>query len=258
MVIPVIPASGTWQTHTSGKSTDFFRLPSSLPPAHAAVCRVNPATALLMLTDFVKLRPNDVMIQNGATSAVGIYGIQMAKHLGVKTINLFRPRSSPEATEATRQVLLDYGATWALTEAEFADSTNPMTKDAKSAGQVQLGLNCLGGRPTLTIMKVLADGGTLVSYGAMTRSPMPIPVFPLIFHDIRLRGFWVTGWLQRASSDETTRLFTQIAEWFSQGILRPSPFLEVPFSDWKKAISLTAFSDSGPSGITKKIILNME
>ncbi|EFN56593.1 hypothetical protein CHLNCDRAFT_144327 [Chlorella variabilis] len=41
--------------------------------------------------------------------------------------------------------------------------------------------------------KALAPGGTLVVYGAMSHQPVTIPPGLLIFNDIRLRGFWLTG-----------------------------------------------------------------
>ncbi|KAF7259631.1 hypothetical protein EG68_02386 [Paragonimus skrjabini miyazakii] len=258
LVVPAATGLGTWQTHLSGKAEQFFRLPASMPISHAAVFRTNPGTAYRMLVDFVQLRPGDIVIQNGATSAVGIYVIQMAKLLGTKTINLFRPRETPEATEKTRQLLLDYGADWALTEAEFNDVDNPIAKDAKTAGSTRLALNCLGGKPALVLLRTLADSGTLVSYGAMTRNPMTIPVGPLIFRDIRLRGFWMTSWIRQSHASRVDQMFKQLCDWFSQQQLKPSPSVEIPFADWKQAIALSKFGDTGPTDIRKKVILKME
>jgi trans-2-enoyl-CoA reductase len=45
------------------------------------------------LEDFVQLKSGDVIIQNGANSAVGQAVIQLAKQKGVKTINVIRDRS---------------------------------------------------------------------------------------------------------------------------------------------------------------------
>ena len=45
-----------------------------------------------MLLDFVKLKEGDVVIQNGANSAVGQAVVQMAKFKKVKTVNLIRDR----------------------------------------------------------------------------------------------------------------------------------------------------------------------
>ena len=45
-----------------------------------------------MLLDFVKLKPGDVVIQNGANSAVGQAVMQIAKTMNVRTVNVVRDR----------------------------------------------------------------------------------------------------------------------------------------------------------------------
>ncbi|KAG5446134.1 Enoyl-[acyl-carrier-protein] reductase, mitochondrial [Clonorchis sinensis] len=258
LVIPTRVSSGTWQTHVCAKSDLFYRLPDSMPTSHAAVFRTNPGTAFRLLSDFTQLQNGGVIIQNGATSAVGIYTIQIAKLLGYQTINLFRPRINTDATEETRKLLIDYGATWAFTEPEWTDSTSPLVAEAKSSGPIKLALNCLGGKSAIVLLKALAEGGTLVSYGGMSRNPMSIPVGPLIFRDLRLRGFWMSAWIQKEHPSRVGLMHRQLSDWFTRNLIQPSPFMDVPFDDWKKAIELSQFGDSGPTGIRKKIILKME
>src|SRR5262249_58572080 len=55
--------------------------------------RINPATALLLVTDIVPLRPGDWIIQNVANSAVGRLVIRLARPRGVKTVNVVRRES---------------------------------------------------------------------------------------------------------------------------------------------------------------------
>ena len=45
-----------------------------------------------MLIDFIKLKPGDVVIQNGANSAVGQAVMQIARTMDVKTVNVVRDR----------------------------------------------------------------------------------------------------------------------------------------------------------------------
>ena len=45
-----------------------------------------------MLKDFVSLKPGDCVLQNGANSAVGQAVIQIAKTMGVTTVNVVRDR----------------------------------------------------------------------------------------------------------------------------------------------------------------------
>lgn len=147
---------------------------------------------------------------------------------------------------------MNYGGTLVLTEDELKQS-----KDIKSLGPIRLGFNCLGGKPTLSIIRNLAHSGILVTYGGMTRQPIPTPIGPLIFKDIQLRGFWLSG---RANNPENLpkrmAMLEQISNWMVDGRLVLSPYEEIPHNDWKNAISASIFKDGPPKDLPKKFILS--
>ena len=90
----VIPGAGggfgTWRYTARVNENSLMKVPNDIPVPYAATISVNPATAYRLLRDFVKLEPGDVIIQNGANSMVGQAVIQMAREMGVKTINVIR------------------------------------------------------------------------------------------------------------------------------------------------------------------------
>ena len=65
-------------------------IPAGLDLKQAAMLRINPATAQLLLEDHVALNPGDWVIQNVANSAVGRHLIVLAKARGWRTINVVR------------------------------------------------------------------------------------------------------------------------------------------------------------------------
>src|SRR5207302_4498571 len=65
-------------------------IPADIPYDQASMLRINPPTAWRMLHDFLALRPGDWIIQNAANSAVGIAVIQLARVLGIRTVNVVR------------------------------------------------------------------------------------------------------------------------------------------------------------------------
>ena len=67
---------------------EWHKVPSDVRLEDAATATINPATALSMLENFETLQPGDVVVQNGANSAVGKHVIQLCKHMGVKTVNV--------------------------------------------------------------------------------------------------------------------------------------------------------------------------
>ena len=89
-VLPDKAASGTWRQVARYSADEVVRVPNDVPVPYAASLAVNPASAYRMLRDYVQLKPGDWIIQNGANSMVGLSVIQMAKEMGVHTINICR------------------------------------------------------------------------------------------------------------------------------------------------------------------------
>ena len=82
--------TGTWTQFAKAEESGVMKSPNDVHKAYAATGAVNPCTAYRMLRDFASLQPGDVVIQNGANSMVGLAVIQMAREMGVKTINVVR------------------------------------------------------------------------------------------------------------------------------------------------------------------------
>src|SRR5204862_7281729 len=76
-----------WTQRRRVKDDDVIPVPAKLDLRQAAMLRINPPTALLLLTDIVTLKPGDWVIQNGANSAVGRIVIRLARARGINTVN---------------------------------------------------------------------------------------------------------------------------------------------------------------------------
>lgn len=219
--------TGSWREACVVEVDDLIAVPAAIPPAQAAMLKINPATAWRMLHDFVTLRPGDWVIQNAANSGVGRAVIQIAARLGIQTLNIVR-RQELEAE------LLREGATAVLVE---TDNLRDRIK-AIAGPKFQLALNAVGGESALQIANALAPGGTIVTYGAMGRQPLRIPNGLLIFKDLRWRGFWVTQWYAEASRGARDAMFAQLFEMAEQGILKTQVQAEYPITEARAAIQL--------------------
>ena len=60
---------------------------------------VNPATAHLLLTEFVDLKEGDWIVQSAANSAVGTYVVQLAKAKGINVACVVRRESAVAGME---------------------------------------------------------------------------------------------------------------------------------------------------------------
>jgi len=68
-----------WAQRRRVRAQDAIPIPAGLDLRQAAMLRINPATAQLLLEDHVALNPGDWVIQNVANSAVGRHLIVLAK-----------------------------------------------------------------------------------------------------------------------------------------------------------------------------------
>jgi len=87
-VLPL--AFGTWARELILPAKNAIPLPDDINIHQAAMLTVNPATAWRLLHDFSALQPGDWIAQNAANSGVGRAVIQLARHLGLRTLNVVR------------------------------------------------------------------------------------------------------------------------------------------------------------------------
>ncbi|EAY81933.1 enoyl-[acyl-carrier-protein] reductase, mitochondrial [Oryza sativa Japonica Group] len=229
-VIPSPPSLGTWQTYIVNPATAWHRVRSDVPPQYVATVTVNPLTALRMLCDFVNLAPGDTLVQNGATSIVGQCVIQLAKLHGLHTINIIRDRpGSQEAKDKLKQL----GADHVFTESQLD------IKNIKSLlgalPEPALGLNCVGGNAASVILKFLRQGGTMVTYGGMSKKPVTVSTSSFIFKDLSLRGFWLQKWMSSDKAEESRTMIDYLLDLVHEGKLKYEMEL-TPFSDFHLAL----------------------
>ena len=204
---------------------------AGLKVEQVATVSVNPVTAYRMLKDFAPLQEGDWFIQNGANSGVGRAAVQFGKMWGFKSICVVRKREGAEAEELKKEVQ-DLGATVVVNDEEvmekgFGEKVKEWTNGGREP--LKLGLNCVGGDAGMAISKVLDAGGTLVTYGAMSKSPMRVGAGMLIFKDLRFVGFWVSKWGDRLP-EEKKKTINEILQLTRDGRFQDVPMVEVPWS----------------------------
>ncbi|KAG0363525.1 mitochondrial 2-enoyl thioester reductase [Gamsiella multidivaricata] len=217
---------GTWRSHGNFKAKDLTKVrsvekmneggdSSALDVTQLATLTVNPCTAYRMLRDFRTLSPGDFIIQNGANSGVGEAVIQLAKPLGVKTINIIRNRPGHEqVAERLKQL----GATHILTDDQLGKlETKEQVKSWIQKNEIKLGFNCVGGKPTTEMARLLSKNGHLITYGAMSRQPLILPASLQIFKNVHASGFWLTAWNDEHSPAERQEMINHVLEHMKQG-----------------------------------------
>jgi len=225
-VIP-ITRIGTWATHAVTASDNLIRIPAGIDPLQAAMLKVNPATAWLLLNHFGTLHKGDWVALNAANSGVGQCVIQLAAAMGVRTMCFLR---SPALAPGLRSL----GAA-----AVFEDSTEGFKQALETYGdaRAKLAFNAVGGDSALRLMKLLGNGGTHITYGAMAKKPLTIPNGLLIFSDMLIRGLWVTKWMKEAQHDEIRAVYAGLASRLLDGTLRQQVDAIFPLERFREALA---------------------
>ena len=204
----LLPAGvGTWVTEVIADIRHLIPMPEG-DVDQLCMMMVNPATAQLLMTEFVELKEGDWMIQSAANSAVGTYIVQLAKARGINVVNVVRRDTAVADMKAI-------GA-----DVVIVDSPD-LAKDVHKATGVKmkLAVDAVAGDTAGRLADTLERGATLVNYGGMSNQPSALGAAALIFNDIIVRGFWLVLWFEKASKEERMGVYASLTASVAKGEL---------------------------------------
>ncbi|HUS95707.1 MAG TPA: zinc-dependent alcohol dehydrogenase family protein [Hyphomicrobiaceae bacterium] len=193
----------------------------------AAMLKVNPATALMMLRDYVQPEPGDYVIHNAANSAVGVHIVKMAERNGWRTLNVVRSDAAEKAVRAA-------GGDIVLRD---TDELPDAVAEAADGRPVRLGIDSVGGESSRRLASSLSENATLVTFGRISGQPMQLDSRNLIFRGLTVRGFWLSGGLANRSACEIEALYRELAEDIAAGRLHTAIEATYPISEIKQALA---------------------
>jgi len=237
------PARGMWREMVQGPAAGLTALPAEADLLQLSMLRANPATAWLMLKDYVDLQPGDWVIQNAANSAVGRHVIRLAKSQGWKTVNVVRRAELVDE-------LMEIGADSVLVDGDdLADRVSEVTGGTLP----RLGIDAIGGAAIQRLARSTGDGGTVVNYGLLSGEPLMIDARETVFRDITVRGFWLAPWFGKTDPKEIGATYAFLGRLVADGTLHIPVEATYPLSQVKDAVAHAA--REGRSG---KIIITMD
>ncbi|MGH7390571.1 MAG: zinc-dependent alcohol dehydrogenase family protein [Candidatus Rokuibacteriota bacterium] len=198
-----------WAQQRRVKGDDVIGVPPGIDLLQGAMLRINPATALLLLSDIVDLEPGDWVIQNVANSAVGRLVILLARARGLKTLNVVR-------REALFGELRALGAEACVVDGpDLAEAVKAPTGSAP----IRLGLDAVSGRATARLSSCVGEGGVVCNYGSMTGEDPVMSRNALISGGQTLVGFILGRALARRSPEQIRAIYADLGEQVLKGTL---------------------------------------
>jgi len=171
--------SQTWRERLVVRAEDLVAVPDVISSEQASVLTINGATAWMLLHDFVTLKPGDGVVFSAATSGVARWLIAIARHRGLRTVGLVRRASDIEIVKgAGCDFVIGVDDDLAAAKASIGDI------------DIRLGLDVVGGAVAGKVASFIDFRGHLVTYGAISKMPMEVPVWNHTFKELTTRGFF--------------------------------------------------------------------
>lgn len=215
-----------WASQRCVAEDEIIRLPGDTDPKQAAMLRINPPTASLLLSDIVALKPGDWLIQNVANSAVGRLVIAFAKARGFHTINVTR-------RDDVFAELTGLGANVCLRD---GDDLAQRVRVAIDGAPVRLGLDAIGGGATARVAACLADDATVCTYGSMSGEEARLPTSDLVYRGVTLTGFMLGRFLARRDDAAVRTLYAELADGIRSGTVYAPVDRIYPIEDFRAAL----------------------
>jgi NADPH:quinone reductase-like Zn-dependent oxidoreductase len=171
----------TWSEKVVAPAKGLFVVPASIDAKTASMLNINPTTAVLLLDEFVKLKPKDWIVVNAANSQIARCIIAIAKWRDLKVAGIVR---RPELVPEIEKLGVDFvGVESPELPRQIQTATGGMP--------ITLGLDAVGGPATAVIASVLASGAHLISYAWLSGVPIHVAQGDLIVKRLNIHGFWM-------------------------------------------------------------------
>jgi NADPH:quinone reductase-like Zn-dependent oxidoreductase len=230
---------GTWADEVVVPVRNVVRMSDEADPVQLSMIGINPATAYLLLNQYVSLMPGDWIGQTAANAAMGQYIIALAKLAGLKTLNVVRRE---EAAEQVRQ----WGGDRVVLQGE---NLRENIEEALDGKRLSLVLDTVGGTHVGELAKSLRPGGSVVVYALQSGQFPAMPPKEFIYSGLSLHGFWLINWIRNAPRTEIEEIYQKLGDLVADGSLSASVEHVYPLDQFKEA-----FKQSLKSNRSGKIV----
>lgn len=208
-----VAASGlrsAWAEYFIASAASVLPLPDSIDDETASQMIAMPLSALVLL-EFLGVEEGQWVIQNAATGAVAKVLAMIGQNRGINVVNVVRRDAGIDELEA-----LGIRNTVSSASAGWQDAVRAMTAGAPIAAAV----DGVGGAPAGALMSLVGDGGTLVSFGAMSGKPLEISGGDLVFKQAVVKGFWLAKIMRTAKREDIGRWMSELVRLVASGEVR--------------------------------------
>ena len=226
---------GNWAEYTVTKARQVVPVPDDLTDEQAASFFVNPATALAMTQDVLKVTRGAWLLQSAAGGELGKMVIRLGYKFAFRTINVVRRHEQVEE-------LKKLGADQVIVESDgpIPEQVRRLVPDG-----VRYAIDPVGGDTGSQVIAALAQGGRCLLYGSLSDDPVSVHPRYFIGNDLRVEGFWLGAWAKKQRILTMLKLFRRVRGLMREGVLQTQHAATYPLEDVKKAVAHAAAPGKG-------------
>ena len=232
---------GNWAEYTVTSARQVVPVPDAMSDEQAASFFVNPATALAMTQDVLKVTRGAWVLQSAAGGELGKMVIRLGHKFVFRTINVVRRREQVEE-------LKKLGADHVIVESDgpIPEQVRKLVPDG-----VRYAIDPVGGETGSQVIASLAHGGRCLLFGSLSDEPISVHPRYFIGNDLRVEGFWLGAWAKKQRILTMLKLFRRMRELMNEGVLQTQFAATYPLEDVRKAVEHAATPGKGGKVLLK-------
>ena len=231
-------AQQTWAEFFLVDAARAIPVPDSVNDETACQLIAMPLSAKMILAE-LGLKRGDWLVQNAGNGAVAKLVSRFGAEQGIHVLSLVRRDAAVDELRA-----IGIEAAVSTDSPEWPDRARTLVGE----GPILSGIESLGGEGASQLAEVMADGGTITSFGAMTGRALQIPPGLLLFRRMTVNGFWAAK--PSLPAAEIGRMVGELVRDAAEGRLELPVGGIFPLDDIAGAVRA-----SGEAGRSGKIVL---
>ncbi|HWU79891.1 MAG TPA: zinc-binding dehydrogenase, partial [Caulobacter sp.] len=230
----IFHAHGTWSERILADAETLIPIPDDIDDATASQLSINGITAIMLMRAATaadnQAGITSPLLVTAAGAAVARNVLALARMRGMKAVALVRSASGAA-------ILAEVFNDVPIVSMEREDW--PATVVQAGGVAPSVAIDPIGGEMAPKLLALLADGGTLLTYGGLDPRPSQISTIAMTIHHQTIKGVTAPTWLTTTSPEQRRRDISDLFEIARQAPRNFGEYEEFDLQDVVEAIAAT-------------------
>jgi NADPH:quinone reductase len=206
---------GGYAEKVAAAANQCYRLPASMSFTEAASISLAYDTSWFALRERARIQPGETVLVLGASGAVGLAAVQLAKAMGARVLGgVSRPHKAAQVLAAGADAIVD------LSGENLRDTLRERVKLANSGNYADIIIDPLGGDIFDAALRALAWCGRLVVVGFAAGRIPTLKVNYLMLKNIEVSGLQVSDYRKRRPA-QIAECYAELFALYERGAIKP-------------------------------------